>query len=177
GGGSAGRAGFVHPRGGVGAPAFGVRSRREEPPQGDVALAASARRNVELQVRVTARNFTDAPYGGFWQRRAAEIGVQNYTGGINDRAERKRHGCAQAAGNRVRQARQGKLHVLGADQTARGNLFAQLGQHGADRICQRRLAFPGKQRREFRRAEQVVDRGKKAVEIGFGRGIHRSIFS
>ena len=55
------------------------------------ALAALARRDVELQVRVAAGNFTDALKRRLRQRRPPQVRMQDHACGVHDRFERKLH--------------------------------------------------------------------------------------
>ena len=59
----------------------------------DVALAPFSGIDIELQIAVAGGSFADVLERGFTQRRASEIGMQNDTGGIDDRPQRVAERC------------------------------------------------------------------------------------
>ena|SRR5579863_6155234 len=69
---------------------FGANQFGEQVSGVDVALAAFATRDIVLEIRVAGGGCVDLRKRGLRQRRAAEIGVQDYARSIDDAAERWR---------------------------------------------------------------------------------------
>src|SRR5438309_10333685 len=70
----------------------------------NIALSAFPRLEIEFEIRITARRRANMIEGLASQRRASEIGVQNYAGGINDRQQRVAQRLSELAFNCRRQA-------------------------------------------------------------------------
>lgn len=66
---------------------FGTGRESEEARDVGVAFPASARGQIELEIGVTLGGEGDGLSGGGRKRRAAEIGVKDDAGGIDDAAE------------------------------------------------------------------------------------------
>jgi len=105
-----------------------------------VALAALAGGDIELQIAVNAGDFADAFERGFGQRRASQVGVQDYSRGIDHRTQRGRERLPQPALDCSRQSTDREFDARSI-KTAGSDLLAQGLEHFAGGLGHRGTAF------------------------------------
>ena len=74
--------------------------------------------------------------------------------------------------DRARETRECEVDV-GRIEVSSRDFSAQLGEHCARRVGNRSVAFASDERRDCSIAQQIVDGGQFAVEIGPGSGLHK----
>ena len=136
-----------------------------------VTLAALAGGEIELEIGITLR---DA--GSMFQRRGAqwcppEIGMQNDTGGVDDRAQRSRQRLPDLAFDRRGQIAQRAFELIFIDH-ARADGATKLEQCEARRFQRDGPPFARGQLLQGIAAHQLVDRWQQTKEVGFGCGAH-----
>ena len=109
---------------------------------------------------------------GSRQRSPPQVGVQDHAGCVDDRMERVTQRLPDLTLDGARNSGQSKVN-RGRIQSRGCNLRTQAGEHGAGGVRHGRLTIAANEGSQFWAVQQLIDRWKSAVEIGFGGRRHR----
>ena len=142
-----------------------VKQLAKQPVNMDVALATLSALDIKLEIGISSSSLANSFQHGCSQGRASQIGVQNHSGGVDDRAQRKSQREVNLLLHRVGDPGESKLNP-GCIQPGSSDFGAQAVEHGTGRVSHRRLAFGGHEGCQPGAAQQLIDRGKFAVKLG-----------
>jgi hypothetical protein len=137
----------------------------------NVAFAALAGADIELQVRIGRSSVCNVLNGTFWQRCAAQIGVQDHARSVDHRAQRILDQCPQLSIYRISDAVDCQGHGVGIELTIT-NLVANASEHRTRRLRHGGVTLARNQFLQFRRAQQLVDSRQAAEKLGLVTGFH-----
>ena len=129
-----------------------------------VAPAALAAFEIELQIAIPARHLCRVLQDGFTQRRPAQIGVQYYSGGIDDPAQRKARACLQLFGKHSRKCRDREAQLVFISVARDG--LAQPLQHLAAAFDDRRASMFGGERCDSFAPREFIHGREQPEEFG-----------
>src|SRR5579859_26345 len=138
-----------------------------------IALAALAMFNIEFKVGVTRGDFSYSLQHGLAQRRAAQVGMQDDSGGINYRTQRRPQRLPQLSLYRLRNSLHRHFDAFAVEMTRR-YFSTQLSKNAAGSVGNGSVAFGARGFGQI--VENFVQRRKQAVEIGFALYIHLHSF-
>src|SRR5271166_5513843 len=116
----------------------------------DVALPALSRRQIKFEIGINAGRGADLIQGVSSKWSASQVGVQNHTGGVDQRQQRVTHRLPQLTFDSREEAAKGELQrflvKLGIASLAAGDFLAKPRQHHADAFCDSRMSVTFDQR-------------------------------
>ncbi len=129
----------------------------------DVAFAAGSGFQVVFEVAVLRRGAAELFDGGFGERGAAQIRVQDYAGGVDDRLEGAGKDLLDGGGDSVFQRRR----VEGEEDRLRlaCDLCAQVGERGAGNFEQQCAIDSFRQGSQAGLSQEFVNRGDLAKQL------------
>ena len=137
----------------------------------NVALAALAGFEIEFEIGVGESGFADVIKRGVGERSASEIRVQDDAGRVDDWPQRIAQRLAKLALDRGGETGQREVKRFFVESVG-GDLLAQTGEDGADRVGDGGVAVAGSERTQFRILENLVGGRQLLKEGGFGRRGH-----
>jgi hypothetical protein len=142
----------------------------------DVALAASSGREIEFEIGVGRCSVTNVIDGRSGQRSAAEIGVKDHAGGIDDWTERISESASEFVIDGSGKSGESEINFELGDRTT-GNLLTEAFENGARGGGDGELAITADQGPEIRGVHEFVGGGELAEERIVGRGWHEAIMT
>ena len=136
----------------------------------DVALTASSGSEIEFEVGVGSGSITNVIDGRSGQRSAAEIGVKDHAGGIDDGTKRIAESASQFVIDGSGKSGESEINFVLVDRTA-GNLLTEAFENGARGYGNSGLAITGEQGLEIRRVHEPSVEGslrKSALSVEGG---------
>ena len=91
---------------------FLIEQLCKQPLKVDIPLAALSSSNIKFQIRIATGNLMDALQRRCSQRRPAQVGVQNDSGSVDYRLQRKFQRAVQFTGNGFCKPGKRKLHRI-----------------------------------------------------------------
>ena len=134
----------------------------------DVALAAGSGSEIEFEIGVGSGNVANVVDGRSGQRSAAEIGVQDHAGGVDDGTKRVSESAAQFVVDGSGKSGESEVNLHLVDRTT-GNLLTEAFENGARGGGYSGLAITGDEGLEIRGVHELVGGGELAEERIVGR--------
>jgi len=138
----------------------------------DVTLTALAGFEIEFEVRVVVGDFGDVGEGGFAQWCAAEVGMEDYAGGVNDGAERELRAAVKDGGDLLLEGCEFEVESFGWELSG-GDAVAQAGEGDADNVQNATAAVGLNEGFNPWSEEEFVDGGQAAIEFVVSRFLGR----